>query len=250
MNEKEILRLEGLTRDFEGLRAVNHVTTGLMPQEIRAIIGPNGAGKTTLFNLVTGQLRLNAGRIFFQGEEITGSSPHRVTQKGISRTFQITHIFPRMTVLQNVRTALHVKKGKTFNLILQANKIAIDETMELLKLVGLLPHADKVSGTLSLGDQKVLELAIALAAEPKLLLLDEPTAGMASYERMELMNLISRIVSEKQITVLFIEHDMDVVFSIAQRISVMHQGKIIAEDEPSKIKANEMVQGVYLGWQR
>jgi branched-chain amino acid transport system ATP-binding protein len=117
-------------------------------------------------------------------------------------------------------------------------------------MAGLLPHANKVSGTLSLGDQKVLELAIVLAAEPKLLLLDEPTAGMASYERMELMNLVTRIVSEKQITVLFIEHDMDVVFSIAQRISVMHQGKIIAEDSPGKIKANEMVQGVYLGWQR
>lgn len=249
-SEKEILRLEGVTKSFAGVMAVHQVDIRLMPQEIRALIGPNGAGKTTLFNLITGHLPLDAGRIFFEGVEITGFPPYSICQRRLSRTFQITSIFPRMTVLENVQAAIFSRQGRIFDPLSRAKGIALDMTMEHLKTVGLLDEANKISGSLSLGDQKLLELGIALATEPKLLLLDEPTAGMALHERLELMALITRIVNDKQLTVLFIEHDMDVVFSIAQRISVLHQGKIIAEDDPLSIRANEEVQGVYLGWQK
>lgn len=221
-----------------------------MPYEIRALIGPNGAGKTTLFNLITGDLRLDAGKIFFQDDEITKFPAHSICKKGISRTFQITSIFHRASVLENVQTAILSQQGRTFDFLSRAKEIALDETMELLGTVGLLNQAQKVTSSLSLGDLKLLELAIALATEPKLLLLDEPTAGMALYERLELMERIRRIVEEKHLTMLFIEHDMDIVFSVAQKISVMHQGQIIAEDETQAIRVNEEVQGVYLGWQK
>ena len=245
--ETDILKLESVTKSFAGVTAVHHVTITLMPREIRALIGPNGAGKTTLFNLITGDLPLDGGRIFFEGAEITGLPPYRISQRNISRTFQITSIFPRMSVVENVQAALFSKRGRTFDPLSRARGMDLDRTMELLETVGLSDQSHKISGSLALGDQKLLELAIALATEPTLLLLDEPTAGMALHERIEFVKLITRIVEEKQLTVFFIEHDMDIVFSIAQRINVIHQGRIIAEGDPSSIRANPEVQGVYLG---
>ncbi len=247
--EREFLRLEGVSKSFGGVMAVYKVSMSLMPHEIRALIGPNGAGKTTLFNLITGQLPIGAGHIFFQEDEITGMPPHRISQSGISRTFQITSIFPRLSVLESVQTAILSQQKRILNPLGWIRGEALDRTLDILETVGLLPQAKKISATLSLGDRKLLDLGIALATEPKLLLLDEPTAGMASYERLELVNLIARIAKEKRLAVLFIEHDMDIVFSIAQKITVMHQGKIIAEGDPPEIRANEEVQGVYLGCQ-
>lgn len=222
----------------------------IMSHKITALIGPNGAGKTTLFNLITGQLHLDTGKIFFQGEDISNLPPHEICKRGMSQTFQIASIFPRLSVLECVRTALLSRQGKTFNFLLRAQGMATNKSMELLETVGLVPQAHKVSGALALGDQKLLEIALALAMEPTLLLLDEPTAGMAAHERSALVDFLARIVATKQLTVLFIEHDMDMVFSIADKISVAHQGVIIAEDEPSAIRANEKVQGIYLGCQK
>lgn len=248
-SRKEILHLKEVTKSFYRMTAVSRVSMSLMRGETRALIGPNGAGKTTLFNLIAGSLMLDAGQIFFQGHEITKLPPHKICRRGLSRTFQIASIFPKMTVLESVQTAVLCQEGKMFNFILRAKKLALDKTVELLETVGLLPQKNKISNTLSLGDQRLLELAIVLAGAPTLLLLDEPTAGMASHERFELISLIGRIAEEKNLTLLFIEHDMDVVFSIARKITVMHEGRIIAEGEPSAIRSNEEVQGVYLGWQ-
>lgn len=250
MEDKVIFACKGLSKAFGGLKAVDGVNLTVREGELRAIIGPNGAGKSTFFNLVTGQLRRDRGEVRFNGHRIDGLPPYQVTRKGIARTFQITSTFRRLTALENVQVALfvhHQRHLNPFTLFVPAHKNMVEQAMHLLEQVGLADSAYKPAGILSYGDQKRLELAIALASDPRMLLLDEPTAGMAPAERREAIALIARIAKERGLTLLFTEHDMDVVFGWAERITVMHQGKVLAEGLPEEVRANPEVQRVYLG---
>jgi len=244
---EEILATSKLSRSFGGVCAVREVSLGVPKGQLRAIIGPNGAGKTTLFNLLTGQLRCDAGRIFFRGADITGRPPHYLCRNGLARTFQINSVFLSATVFENVQLALLAHRGKTWNPLAAARRLMLGETEALLERLGLADEADKPAGTLSYGDRRRLEVALALACEPELLLLDEPTSGMSVSEKPALVQLIQEIVKEKGVTTVLIEHDMDVVFSVSDRITVMHQGAVIAEGAPDEIQANARVQEVYLG---
>ena len=243
-----VLETLGLSKRFGGVQAVTGVNLTIPRGDLRAIIGPNGAGKTTLFNLITGDLRHDSGFVSFLGEEISALPPHEVCRRGIGRTFQITSVFRRLTVLENVQTALLSHHRRHYSLFARAARLYRDGAFALLKRVGLREQAPKPSGILSHGDQRRLELAIALASEPRLLMLDEPTAGMAPRERHALMALVARIASETGLTVLFTEHDMDVVFSVARRITVMHQGAVLAEGAPEEIRRDPDVQRIYLGY--
>jgi branched-chain amino acid transport system ATP-binding protein len=217
---------------------------------IAAIIGPNGAGKTTLFNLITGHLRPDAGAVLLEGRDITGLPPHDVCRLGMGRSFQRTNIFPRLTVFQNVQAAFISHRGRGLDLWSRVDRLYRDETEALLASLGLLDRAGEMSGFLSHGAQKQLELGIALASEPRLLLLDEPTAGMSAAETRETIQLISRIAGERGLTLLFTEHDMEVVFSIAQQLTVLHQGRVIAEGAPAEVRGDPEVRRVYLGERR
>jgi branched-chain amino acid transport system ATP-binding protein len=242
-----VLRTVGLKKHFGGVQAVNGVNLLVPEGDVRAIIGPNGAGKTTLFNLITGDLPHDSGEIHVLGREVTGLRPDELTRHGIGRTFQITSIFRRLTVLENVQTALMTRHRRHFNLFARGARLYRKEAFILLDRVGLTGQAPKPSGILSHGDQRRLELAIALAGEPSLLMLDEPTAGMAPRERHEMMSLVAKIADDTRLTVVFTEHDMDVVFAASRRISVLHQGAVIAEGTPAEVRANVEVQRVYLG---
>ena len=244
-----VLEVVALRKHFGGVQAVNGVNLVVTDGELRAIIGPNGAGKTTFFNLITGDLRHDGGTIRFRDEEVSGLPPHELCRRGLGRTFQITSVFRRMTVLENVQTALLTHHRRHYNILAPARRLYHDAALELLGRVGLQAQAPKPSGILAHGDQRRLELAIALASEPRMLMLDEPTAGMAPRERHELMALVGRIAADTGLTVVFTEHDMDVVFAVARRITVLHQGAVIAEGPPSDVRANAEVQRVYLGGQ-
>lgn len=245
-----IFRVEALRKSFGGLLAVNGVNLALEKGELRAIIGPNGAGKTTLFNLITGYLRPDSGRVFLNGEDITFRPPHYIASRGLSRSFQRTNIFRKMTTFENVQVAILSHQRKSLNLLYPANKLVREETLDILQRVGLSDYAGWISSTLSHGDQRRLELAITLAGKPELLALDEPTSGMVSKERLEIMELIRKIAREQGLTVLFIEHDMDVVFSISDKITVMHYGSVIAQGTPDEVRQNEEVRKAYLGEER
>jgi len=242
-----LLRAEGITIDFAGFVAVHNVDLSVDKGQIACIIGPNGAGKSTTFNLLTGHLTPTRGRVFFHDREITGRAPHTICQLGIGRSFQRTNIFPRLTVFDNVQVAVlsHVKKTRNF--FTPARKLVQRETFAILEDVGLADEAQAISGTLSYGFQKQLELGIALSSEPEILLLDEPTAGMSPQETAHTIALIERIARERGLTLLFTEHDMDVVFSIAEKITVLHQGEVLAEGKPDEVRKNPEVQRVYLG---
>jgi branched-chain amino acid transport system ATP-binding protein len=214
---------------------------------IRAIIGPNGAGKTTLFNLITGHLRPDSGRVVFKGRDVTGIAPHDLCRLGMGRSFQRTNIFPRLTVFENVQAAYLSHRGRGWNLFTPVERVYRAETEAILEAVGLLDRAREESGFLSHGGQKQLELGIALALEPEILLLDEPTAGMSATETRESMALIERLAHERRLTLLFTEHDMEVVFSISQRIAVLHQGRVIADGAPAEVRRDPEVRRVYLG---
>jgi branched-chain amino acid transport system ATP-binding protein len=226
---------------------VDDVSFELPAGEIRALIGPNGAGKSTFFNVLTGQLRADAGSVWFRGERISGLPPHAIWRRGVSRTFQITATFATLTVRENVQVARLSHTGRSLGLVTPARGLEADRAMALLAQVGLDDQAARPAGVLAYGDLKKLELAIALANDPALLLLDEPTAGMAPAERGALMALTASIARERELTVLFTEHDMDVVFAIAERIMVLHQGRVIAGGAPAEVRANREVQAVYLG---
>ncbi len=247
MAEVALLEVRGVCKAFGGVQAVAGVCFRLRGGDVQAVIGPNGAGKSTLFNLLTGQLRCDAGQILFRGERIDGTPPHQIWRKGISRTFQVPAAFQSLTVRENVQTALLSRQGRSRNLASRAAPLCEDAASALLAQVGLLADADEACGTLSLGDVKRLELALALAGEPALLLLDEPAAGMSVDERADLMGAVLRIVRERNLTVLFTEHDMDVVFGAATRILVLHQGRVLAEGSPAAVRENAEVQRVYLG---
>jgi branched-chain amino acid transport system ATP-binding protein len=233
--------------EFAGFFAVKDVKLDVAQGTIHALIGPNGAGKTTLFNQITGYLVPDSGRVAFRGEEITGFHPYEISRKGITRAFQIINIFPRLTVMESVQLAILAKRGLTLKCFASARRMAREEAMTILETVGLAERASLLARELSHGDQRVLELALALAGEPELLLLDEPMAGMSPFERVKVTELIQKIHQDRDVTVLFCEHDMDVVFGISERVTVLHQGRVIAEGKPEEIKNNEEVHMVYLG---
>ena len=242
-----LLSVEGLTKSYGGVHAVRGVSFSLQAGEILALIGPNGAGKSTCFDMLNGQTTPSAGRITLLGQDTTGERPRQIWRLGVGRTFQITATFPTMTVRENIQVALASYGRKLFNLWTAMPRFAQGEAGDLLELVGMGGHAERPCGELAYGDLKRLELAIALANRPKLLLMDEPTAGMAPRERIELMRLTARIAREKSIGVLFTEHDMDVVFEHADRILVLNRGTLISEGSPEEVRRNPEVQAIYLG---
>ncbi len=244
-----LLEVRNVVKSFGGLRALQDVSLSVARGEIRAVIGPNGAGKSTFFNVMTGLLKPDSGDVMFEGEPITGMPPHRIIRKGIGRSFQITNIFPRMSVFENVQVALfsHHRTGNN-PLSLARNSIRVgEEVLALLEQVGLAEKYDSSASVLSHGDQKRLEIAISLASRPKLLMLDEPTAGMSRFESRETVALLQRISLEQGLTLIFTEHDMDIVFAISEKIMVLQQGAVIADGTPAEIKANPEVRKAYLG---
>jgi branched-chain amino acid transport system ATP-binding protein len=242
-----MLEVRGLAKSFAGFQAVSGVSLSVPRGSISAIIGPNGAGKTTLFNLISGHLRPDAGEVVLLGRDVTGIAPHDLCRLGVGRSFQRTNIFPRLTVFENVQAAFVSHRGRGWNLFTPMERLYRDDTEALLAAVGLSDKAAEVSGFLSHGNQKQLELGIALALEPELLLLDEPTAGMSATETRESIALIERLARERKLTLLFTEHDMEVVFSIAQRLTVLHQGRVIADGAPDEVRRDRDVRRVYLG---
>ena len=242
-----MLEVRDVSKSFDGFQAVGRVSLSVSPGSISAIIGPNGAGKTTLFNLITGHLRPDSGRVVFKGRDVTGIAPHDLCRLGMGRSFQRTNIFPRLTVFENVQAAYLSHRGRGWNLFAPVERVYRAETEAILEAVGLLDRAREESGFLSHGGQKQLELGIALALEPEILLLDEPTAGMSATETRESMALIERLAHERRLTLLFTEHDMEVVFSISQRIAVLHQGRVIADGAPAEVRRDPEVRRVYLG---
>ena len=245
--ESSVLEVAGVRKAFGGVHAVDDVGLALPEGEIRALIGPNGAGKTTFFNILTGQLAADAGTVRFRGRSIAGLSPWNIWRLGISRTFQITATFATLSVLENVQVARLSHVHRSRGLFRTARRFEVAPSLVLLEQVGLADQCMRPAGVLAYGDLKKLELAIALANDPALLLLDEPTAGMAPAERGALMALTARIARDRALTVLFTEHDMDVVFAIADSVMVLHQGRVIAEGTPADVRADRQVQAVYLG---
>ena len=242
-----MLRIEGIQKSFGGFMAVNGANLEVQKSEIVAVIGPNGAGKTTLFNLITGIIKPDGGRVIFKEEEITGLPAYRICKKGMSRSFQVVNIFSRLTVFENVQIAVLSRHGKTFNLFSPSRKLLIEETSDILQSVGLTDKGHSVSGSLSHGDQKALEIAIALGGHPELLILDEPTAGLSPEETVRCIELIKRLSADLGLTILFCEHDMELVFAIANRIMVMVRGKSIIQGLPADVRCNREVQDAYLG---
>jgi branched-chain amino acid transport system ATP-binding protein len=243
-----MLETRGLTRRFGGLAAVNGVSLTVARGEVRSIIGPNGAGKTTLFNLVTGALPPTAGRIVFKGRDVTGLAPPAIFRLGIVRSFQVSHVFPKLTVWQNVELMVYGRirsSGSPFG----RSRVPPDDVrrrvVRTLERLGLTARAEEEAGTLSHGDRRLVEIAMVIAAEPELLLLDEPTAGMSPEETRATARLLRGLAPD--ITLVIVEHDMSVVMTISDRISVLHRGEILAEGPPADIRANRSVQDVYLG---
>jgi len=242
-----VLEVRNLSKSFGGIKAVNNVDFDLALGQLLAMIGPNGAGKSTCFNLINGQLRPDSGQVTIMGKKTDGKKPRDVWKLGVGRTFQIAATFGSMTVLENVQMAKLSFHKRTKSLLKPVPKMDPGEAMELLKLVGIADQHDRACGVLAYGDVKRVELAVALANNPKLLLMDEPTAGMGPAERHALMELTSDIVRNRNIGVLFTEHDMDVVFGWSDRIIVLNRGELVAEGTPEEVRQNTRVQEIYLG---
>jgi branched-chain amino acid transport system ATP-binding protein len=244
-----LLKVEHVSKHFGSLIAVQDVSMTVEPGELRAVIGPNGAGKTTFFNLISGFLRQTSGQIIFDGEDISGLLPARRVWRGIARTFQITEVFPELSIRENLKIAVEVASG--FRLRLwqshEADKMVNERVGELLEISGLTPHANRLVGELAHGDQRATEIMMALALKPRLLLLDEPTAGMGDQETYLITQLIHKLHRDQKLTIVLIEHDMRVVFHLADRIMVLDQGKFLAEGTPQEIADNKAVQTAYLG---
>ena len=246
MSGPALLETEDLTRAYGSLLAVSRVNVAIQKGELRSIIGPNGAGKTTFFKLISGEVRPTSGRIRFNGRDIAGLSQHEVCRLGITKSYQITNIFPHLTVLENVRVAAQ-GYARSFNFWSRADRLTEvrDRALAILETIGLATRAELLAAHLSHGEKRHLEIAIALAAEPILLLLDEPTAGMSPEETDETMLLIRELAAGR--TVVLVEHKMKLVMNISDRITVLHQGQVLAEGTPEEIRANELVQQTYLG---
>jgi len=242
-----LLTVRDLGKSFGGNRAVDGVSFAVAKGELLALIGPNGAGKSTTFNMVNGQLPADSGSIQLDGQELIGRKPRDIWKRGVGRTFQIAETFASLTVLENVQMALISADQRLFSMWRRAADHKADEALDLLRQVGMSTQADRPCSVLAYGDVKRVELAIALANRPKLLLMDEPTAGMAPKERNELMALTKRLVVERGLAVLFTEHSMDVVFAYADRLIVLARGRLIAEGTPAQIRDNPQVQAVYFG---
>jgi branched-chain amino acid transport system ATP-binding protein len=242
-----VLEIANLNKSFAGFRAVSDVSLSVETRQIAAVIGPNGAGKSTLFNLITGHLQPDTGTVKLDGRDITGAAPHRIVRMGVGRSFQRTNIFTKLTVFENIQAAFLVHNRQGRNFWGRSAAMYRDETAALLRQIGLHNQDRTIAGTLSYGNQKQLELGLALASDPQVLLLDEPTAGMSATETHETIRLLEKIAGERSLTLLFTEHDMDVVFQIAQKIAVLHQGRIIADGKPEDVRNDAEVRRVYLG---
>ena len=242
-----MLEVRNISKSFSGFKAVNKAELDVKQGEIVAVIGPNGAGKTTLFNLITGILKPDEGKVLFKGEEITGLPAYKTCRKGITRSFQVVNVFSRLTVFENVRISVLAQQQKTFNLFTPSRNLVNKETTDILESVGLMGKGESVCGALSHGDRKVLEIAIALGGKPELLILDEPTAGMSPEETTRCIDLINQLSKNLGLTILFCEHDMELVFAIAHRIMVMVRGATIIQGLPDEVRCNQQVQDAYLG---
>ena len=244
-----LLTVERLSKSFRGFRAVHEVSFSVERGEFSALIGPNGAGKTTLFNLLTGHVAKSGGRVTFDGTDISDRSSHDIVRLGVGRAFQRANIFAAMTVLENVHAAVlaHERRHRQVVRAARADAAGRGRAREILGWVHLDGSADAPAGSLSHGDQKILDIALALALRPKLLLLDEPTAGMHPEERRATMALVRRLWADLGMTVLFVEHDMDIVFAVAGTIRVLHHGELVAQGSPADISANPLVVEAYLG---
>lgn len=242
-----MLAIKDVCVSFEGFQALTDVSMEVGAGEVCCVIGTNGAGKTTLFNVVMGQLRPDKGAVYYKGKEITGVAPHAVVRRGIGRSFQCINIFPRLTAFENVQAAVISYRKKTYSFLGRRQGLFADETNQILGEVGLSHVADSVSGALSYGYQKQLELGIALAFEPELLMLDEPTSGLSPSDSRHAIDLVSKVARERGSTLLVVEHDMTIVFSVATHIVVLHQGRVICDGCPEEVRANDEVQKCYLG---
>lgn len=242
-----MLRVESLKKAFGNFSAVSDANLIVNKGQLVAVIGPNGAGKTTLFNLITGQLKPDSGSIIFDGDEISRLPAYQICRRGIARSFQIANIYPRLSVFRNVQVAVLSQLKMSERLFYPAEKLAIKETRKILENVGLLDKAENNAGSLSHGDKRVLEIAIALGNNPELLILDEPTAGMSPEETRSTLTLIKQLADSHGLTFLFCEHDMKVVFDIAESIMVMQNGQTIIQGKPDQVKDNQQVQAAYLG---
>ena len=244
-----LIECHEVTRRFGGLIAVDNVDMTVEAGETRAIIGPKGAGKTTLFNLLTGVLTASEGQVIFEGRNITSLPVHDIIQRGISRTFQLTHLFPELSVLENVRIAAQARNNRRWY-FLGGSQIINDSkatALEAIKKLGLGDRATIQAGMLSHGDQRLLEIAMALSQNPRLLLLDEPTQGLSIEETERAINILKDLLNSSDLTVILVEHDMEVVFRLAEKITVLHRGRVIADGSPDTVKADVSVQEAYLG---
>lgn len=244
-----LLECRGLVRRFGALVAVDGIDLAVEPGEIRAVIGPNGAGKSTVFNLITSVLRPSAGQVIFAGEDITGMPVHQVAQKGIARTFQLCHIFPALTVRENVRIAAQARDGRRWQFlgggrVLNRSASAAAEAIARMRLTRM---ADATAAMLSHGDQRLLEIAMAIAQKPRLLMLDEPTQGLSIEETGRAVQILKDMLTEGDLSVLLVEHDMEVVFKLADNITVLHRGRVIADGSPTAVRASAEVRSAYLG---
>ena len=242
-----VLRVEGICKSYSGAPVLDELSFELDRGDIVAMIGPNGAGKTTCFNILDGQLRADRGRVLIGDTTTNGMSTNAIARMGVGRTCQIAATFQSFTVAENVQIALLANRGRLWNLFASARKMFRDEADRLLEQLGILGQAEQACSELSYGDLKRVELAIALAGDPWLLLMDEPTAGMAPRERLELMALVARLARERTLSVLFTEHDMDIVFSHADRILLLEQGRLICQGGPAEVRANPRAQSAYFG---
>ena len=244
-----LLECKGLVRRFGALAAVDGIDLSVEPGEIRAVIGPNGAGKSTVFNLITSVLKPSAGQVIFAGENVTGMPVHQVAQKGIARTFQLCHVFPALSVHENVRIAAQARERGRWQFlggggVLRRSASAADEAIARMRLTRL---ADATAAMLSHGDQRLLEIAMAIAQKPRLLMLDEPTQGLSIEETGRAVQILKEMLAAGDLSVLLVEHDMEVVFKLADNITVLHRGRVIADGPPAAVRASAEVRSAYLG---
>ena len=247
MSSETLLEAHALTKRFDGFTAVDAVDVAISPGTIHSVIGPNGAGKTTFFRLLTGIERSTSGRVMFAGQDITSRRPHAIARRGLAQSFQITNIFPRLSVLESVQVAILAARKRSRDFVSSFQRRVESAARELLAQVGLEDVAGVQARALSHGDQRILEMTLALATQPRLLLLDEPTAGMSPLETGRMVELVTELARAKGLTVLLSEHDMDVVFGISDRVTVLHQGRVVAEGAPEQVQDDERVVEVYLG---